>query len=235
VAYAYPTPTSTTPLENDPAPALYSFTFDAKASEGVSAQTNNINLAGIVQHREDNKADYALVIAPGYQDGSLEIRCEQQVVTPITARDLGRLLEYTVEHGAIPFTKLRDIFALYSPNAVTKWVDALEAWLKSKRPLTLDIFIKALEHLKGKVPDVLSASMVALICREQFKKKTVVDTDVIALVKGLSILIPDLVGIDNDKIIVNASSEKVAEAVRSQLEKLHSDDPVEQEGGEAKP
>jgi hypothetical protein len=235
VAYAYPTPTSTTPLENDPAPPLYSFTFDAKASEGVSAQTNNINLAGIVQHREDNKADYALVIAPGYQDGSLEIRCEQQVVTPITARDLGRLLEYTVEHGAIPFTKLREIFAIYSPNAVTKWVDALEAWLKSKRPLTLDIFIKALEHLKGKVPDVLSASMVALICREQFKKKTVVDTDVIALVKGLSILIPDLVGIDNDKIIVNASSEKVAEAVRSQLEKLHSDDPVEQEGGEAKP
>jgi predicted AlkP superfamily phosphohydrolase/phosphomutase len=155
-------------------------------------------------------------------------------VTPITAADLGRLLKYTVEYGAIPVTKLRDLFSHYSPNAVTAWVETLEDWLTTKRPLSLDIFIKALEHLKGKVPDVLSASTVALICREQLKKKTVKDSDVIALVRGLSILIPDLVGIDNDKIVVNASAEKVAEAVRSQLEKLHQVESGTAEGGEAK-
>ena len=49
----------------------------------------------------------------------------------------------------------------------------------------------------------------------------------IALARGLSILIPDLVGIDNDKIVVNASAEKVAAAVASQLEKLHDGEPVE--------
>lgn len=233
IAYAYPTPTSTVPLETDPAPPLYSFTFDAKASEGMKAQTNNINLAGIVEHRERYKADYALVVAPGYQDGAIEIRCEQQVVTPITAGDLGKLLEYTVEHGAIPVTELRKMFSLYSPNGVHEWVENLGTTLKTKRPLTLDIFIRALEHLKGKVPDVLSASTVALVCREQFKKNTVKDADVVALVRGLSILVPDLVGIDGDKIVINASSEKVAEAVRSQLEKLHSDEPLEANGGAA--
>jgi hypothetical protein len=233
IAYAYPTPTLTEPSETDAAPPLYSFTFDAKASEGVTAQTNNINLAGIVEHRERYTADYALVIAPGYQDGAIEIRCEQQVVTPITAADLGRLLGFTVEYGAIPVTKLREMFQLYAPDAVTEWVNGLEEWLKSKRPLSLDVFIKALDHLKGKVPDVLSASTVALICREQFKKKTVKDADVIALVRGLAILIPDLVGIDGDKIVVNASAAKVAEAVRSQLEKLHGDDPVGAESGDA--
>lgn len=234
IAFAYPTPTQTEPSEMDAAPPLYSFTFDAKASKEVAAQTNNINLAGIVEHRERYSADYALVIAPGYQDGAIEIRCEQQVVTPITAADLGRLLKYTVEYGAIPVTKLRDMFSHYSPNSVATWVLDLEEWLTTKRPLTLDIFIKALEHLKGKIPDVLAASMVAYTCREELKKKTVKDTDVIALVRGLSILAPDIIAIDNDKIIVNASAQKVAEAVRSQLEKLHQVESEAAAGGDAK-
>jgi hypothetical protein len=48
------------------------------------------------------------------------------------------------------------------------------------------------------------------------------DADVIALAKGLSILIPDLVGVEGDKIIINASPNYVAEAIRKQLEALHS-------------
>jgi hypothetical protein len=43
----------------------------------------------------------------------------------------------------------------------------------------------------------------------------------------LSILIPDLVGVDSDRIIVNASAEKVAAAVAAQLEKLHDGGPIE--------
>jgi hypothetical protein len=38
--------------------------------------------------------------------------------------------------------------------------------------------------------------------------------DVIAVARGLTILIPDLVGVDGDKIVVNASAERVAAAVQ---------------------
>jgi hypothetical protein len=48
------------------------------------------------------------------------------------------------------------------------------------------------------------------------------DPDVIALARGLSILIPDLIGVDNDKIIVNASPNHIAGAIRTQLEALHT-------------
>jgi hypothetical protein len=37
----------------------------------------------------------------------------------------------------------------------------------------------------------------------------------------------DLVGVEGDKIIVNASSERVAAAVSAQLEKLHDSTPVD--------
>lgn len=35
--------------------------------------------------------------------------------SPITARDLGRSLEYTVGYGAIPLTWLREMLQFYDP------------------------------------------------------------------------------------------------------------------------
>jgi hypothetical protein len=227
VANAYSTPTDTIPTPENPTPPLYSFTFDAKSSKNDVAATGNIKLDGMVQHREKYKANYSLVVAPGFSDGSLAIRCTQQKVTPLTASDLGKLLEYTVEFGAIPVTKLRELFELYDPTHVAKWVGDLKVWLQTKRPLTLNIFLQALDKLKGKVPDVLSAGTLAYTCRDKLNAVSVRDEHVIALAKGLSILIPDLVGIEGDKIVVNASAAKVAAAVASQLESLHDGGPVE--------
>ncbi|MHB1735145.1 MAG: ATP-binding protein [Acidithiobacillus sp.] len=227
IASAYPTPTETDPTDDSPDPPLYSFSFDAKSSKHDVASTGNIKLDGVVEHRERFKADYALVVAPGFSDGALTTRCDQQRVTPMKARDLGQLLEYTVEYGAISVTKLREIFKLHDPEKVSLWVSDLRGYLKESRRLTIDVFLKALEALKGQVPDVLSASTIALTCRRDLKVSSVKEADVIALVKGLSILIPDLVGITEDKIIVNASAKRVAEAVAVQLEKLHDDEPDE--------
>jgi len=224
IASAYPLPTKSTPTQDNPNPALYTFSFDAKSSKHDVAKTGNISLDGVAEHRDRYKCDHALVVAPGFSDGALATRCDAQKVTPITAYDLGRLLEYTVEYGAIPITKLREMFYLYDPVKVEKWVTDLESWLKTKRPLTIDIFLKALEHLKGQIPDVLPAGTVALVCRQNLKAISVKDEDVIALVNGLAILIPDLVGIDGDKIVINASSARVAAAVEAQLEKLHDTD-----------
>jgi hypothetical protein len=90
-----------------------------------------------------------------------------------------------------------------------------------------------LENLKERIPDVLSASTLAMECRERQNAVSVKDSDVIAVAKGLAILVPDLVGIDDDKIVVNASASHVASAVQSQLEKLRSDEPPENNGGQS--
>lgn len=232
IASAYPTPSLAVATAEHPEPPLYSFTYDAKSSKDNVAQTGNIRLDGIVEHRERYKANYSLVIAPGFSDGALATRCKQQRVTPMTAADLGRLLEYTVEYGALPVTKLREVFEIWQPHAVTAWVGKLEEWLKTQRRLTLDVFLEALRKLKGKVPDVLSADTLAHVCRTELNIKTATAKDVSALVQGLSILIPDLVGIDGDKIVVNASAERVAAAVATQLDKIHDDSPLETENGE---
>ena len=223
IASAFPVPTMSNPTDDNPRPPLYSFSFDAKSSRKDVAKTGNIHLDAAAEHRDRYNADHALVIAPGFSDGALAVRCKQQRVTPMRADDLGRLLEYTVEYGAIPVTKFREVLLFHDPKEVTDWVDALADVMRSNRGLTIDVFLRALEALKGKVPDVLAASTIAFTCREQLKVVSVKDADVIALVRGLQIIVPDLVGIDGDKIAVNASAKRVAAAVEAQLENLHKD------------
>ena len=152
------------------------------------------------------------------------MRCEQQQGTPITAKDLGKLLEYTVQYGAISLTVFREIFSIHDPNKVSLWVKALEDRLKSSRSLTITVFLNALKNLRGKISDVLSASTIAYECRDKLKATLVKNDEVIAVARGLSILVPDLAGIEVDKIIVNASPERVAAAVQTQLEQLHQAD-----------
>jgi hypothetical protein len=138
IARAFAAPVPTNPTSQTPRQPLYTFTFDAKSSKHEVAATGNINHAGMVEHRERYKANHALVVAPGFSDGALATRCKQQKIAPMTARDLGRLLEYTVEFGAIPVTKLREVLQIYDPDEVETWVTDLEAWMKAQRPLTID-------------------------------------------------------------------------------------------------
>ena len=234
IASAYPLPTQTIPTKENPEPSLYSFSFDAKSSKHKTAKTGNIDLAAVVAHRTKYRADHALVVAPGFSGDAIQERCTQQKVTPMTAHDLGRLLEYTVEYGAIPLTKLREVFCLYDPIQVETWVSNLEGWLKVQRPLTIDIFLKVLELLRGKIPDVLPAGTIAYECRRSLGAYGVKEEDVISVAKGLSILIPDLVGIDGDKIVVNASAARVAAAVEMQLENLRREESIETESADSR-
>jgi Histidine kinase-, DNA gyrase B-, and HSP90-like ATPase len=220
IASAYATPSLQNPTADNPNPPLYSFAFDAKSSKHDVASTGNIKLDGVVEHRTKYKVDYSLVVAPGYSDGAIATRCAQQQVTPITAKDLGKLLEYTVQYGAIPLPVLREMFAKYHPDEVSNWVTGLEGKLTNSRPLTITVFLKALELLKGKIPDALAASTIAYECREKLGAKSVKNGDVVAIASGLSIAVPDLIGVVGDNIIVNASPDRVAEAVKIQLDQL---------------
>ncbi len=225
IARACPLPAMTDPTEADPRPLKYSFSFDAKTSKHPRVKTGNISLDAAVEHRKKHDADYSLVVAPEFSEGALVTRCEQQKVTPMRAQDLGKLLEYTARYGAIAFQKFRKAFEHFDPCQVSEWVSQLEEEMRTSRVFTIDVFIEALKELRGKVPDTLSASLIAYTCRESLGAVSVQDKDVIALVTGLQIIVPHLVKLSsNDKVIVNASPSSVANAIRTQLDKLQPDE-----------
>ena len=223
VARAYAIFRSWEPTAEDPEQSIYSITYDAKSTRHERAKTGNLSLDAVEEHRTRYGADYALVVAPGFQGGAADSRTKNGKITLMTARDLGRLLELTVEFGAISLDRLEDVFRLGHSSDVSPWIDRLREELKTSRQFTIDKFLKSLELLKGKVPDLLHPQLIQLTCRNELELPTVKETEIVAMVRGLAIAVPDLIGFDDStqKIFVNASAKRVAEAVRLQLECLH--------------
>jgi len=222
-AYSYPTHASPSSTENQP--PLYKFTYDAKSSIYDIAQTGNLSLDGINEHKQRYKADHALVVAPGFSKGAVVARCQNLEITAIDSSSLARLLQITFSHGAIPLTVLRQMFEFSDPSKVSEWVNTLEERIKSERKLTISLFISALEKLKGKAPDVLAAATISYICREEFGAHSVDATAVKTLVQGLSILVPDLIGLEGENLVVNVSASRLAMAIQAQLETVEPSRP----------
>ena len=224
VASAYTLPTDRAPTDDDSAPPLYTFTYDAKSSKHPTASTGNLNLSGIANHRQKHEADHALVVAPGFQVGGVTPQCETLEITPMTGTDLGRLLELTFRHGAIPLATIRRLFKFHDPGKVTECIDTIESEIVDARKLTIDVFIRAIKSLEGKIPDVLQSGTIAKVCRDEIGVKKVVAKDVETLVRGLSILVSDLLAIEGSNVVVNVSAERLANAIESQLEAIDHDD-----------
>ena len=181
-----------------------------------------MSLDGIEEHRKKYGADYALVVASGFEEGAADNRTAGTRITLMTARDLGRLLELTVEYGAIPLDRLEEVLRLEHFRDVPFKITALRQELATSRQFTIEKFFQSLRLLKGKVPDLLHPQLIQITCRNELGLPTVKESEIESMVRGLAIAVPDLIGFDDStrKIIVNASAERVAEAVRVQLERL---------------
>lgn len=220
------------PTAEAPEQPTYSFTYDAKSTKHKRAKTGNLSLDGVEEHRNRYETEYALVVAPDFEKGAADHRARNKGITLMTAKDLGRLLELTVEHGAIPTDKIKEVFELTDHEAIEPWLSDLHSTLANSRKFTVDKFLKALDLVKGKVPDLLHPQIIQLTCRTELELPTVTEQEIVALVKGLAIAVPDLVAFDESsgKIVVNASAERVGEAVKVQLEHLHL--PLNSNGGD---
>ena len=223
IAKAYAISRTWKPTIEEPEQPIYSFTYDAKTTKHERAKTGNLTLDAVEEHRVRFCADYALVVAPGFQQGAADTRTKGGCITLMRASDLGRLLELTVEFGALPLDKLEEVFKLDRFGQIGPWIDRLRENLAETRLFTIDKFLRSLELLEGKVPDLLHPQLIQITCRNELNLPTVKEKEIMDMARGLAIAVPDLIGVDDSsgKIVVNASAERVADAVRVQLEQLH--------------
>lgn len=215
VAKAYPTPDADSKLQN------YSFTYDAKSAKSGKVPTGNVHAAGLNRHRRDFKADYALVVAPDYQQGALVDECRSNSVTPIRAADLGRLLVMTAEYGAISLTKLKEIFGFHDPDDVSSWVDVLEQDLSEKNRLDWELFFSSINEINITLYDPIASSHVAHVCNQivrsaggesQFTKR-----DVENLVRGFQVLAPDIIQLSAGNIVMSVHPQAFEKTIRKQF------------------
>lgn len=200
--------------------ASYSFTYDAKSSAKKKVKTGNVGTGGLVRHREDHKADHTLVVGPGFEDGALQKECKTQLITPMTAADLGRLIIATTQRGQLDLDKLRGVFKLYDPAEVAKFVDEFLADSAAAPSLSYAEIFDALEEIGFDSPDMLTSPVIAKTIRDRNGSAFPTKQDVAKVLQGMQILTPHLIRVQGDNVFLGARPDKFRQALLAQVAQL---------------
>lgn len=218
-----PEPVDQLKIENDK-PLSYSFTYDAKSTTKGKAKSGNLTIAGVARHRIKYEADYSLIVAPDFQVAEkLLDECSQNDVTPIRAKDLGRLVMLTAAYGPIDLKKLEPCLKLRNPDDVAGWISNLQSEIReyqNKTPsMTLNILVQALEEIGFEGPNSVHISVIA----ESIKRITKgrlhpTKNDVSGLIYGLQVLVPNILRKTQDQyVILSVSPKMLVEAIKRQI------------------
>lgn len=214
----------------------YKFVLDAKTSQGEKVQTGNLKIEQIERHRKDEKAEFAVIVAPGYQTGADDgaeksihaILKDHRQFLCLTTVQLIKLLKITGEYGVIPYDVYRQgnrtgdereeeqrkgLFDLSIGSDIDAWIESMKATQKKKAEtsgLTLESFLnalKAIEQLHRKGRKIHITNIFQKLNElDKDKKDHLLPESVTALAKGIEALVPDLVQVNEDSIITIKTS-----------------------------
>jgi hypothetical protein len=106
----------------------YSLTYDAKSTSAAKAQTGNLHLGEVAQHKKDYQADFAVVAAKDFQttEEGKELAArmaETQGITLVRSIDLADLVEAKATRF-LSLHKIRELFeTCKTAEDSRKWID----------------------------------------------------------------------------------------------------------------
>jgi hypothetical protein len=195
----------------------YALTYDSKSSKHDAIQAATAKTDALRKHREKHKADYSLLVAPGYegdsvQESSIETYCTNNTVTPITVEDLARLVDVFPFRPVTPET-LRELFTHRTPAATREYVDRLVGSDAPSPPPVRQI-LELTRELSDRQDAVdVSTLSTALRLRHSID---IPNRPLTAVLRGLSALAPDGLWFEGDeRFALNASVESVMAELRA--------------------
>ncbi len=135
--------------------ADYRAVFDAKTTSSERVAANDIPFSRIKQFKEDERADYAFVVAKAYQgeddtSSSVNRSARNEEITLLQTGTLRKLVELHLKHG-ITLVKLRELFERkYTAYETKSWVEGLEDDLEQPDQFVpIPHLLQVLDELKG--------------------------------------------------------------------------------------
>ena len=212
------------PDVSEPARASYSFTYDAKSTEKENGRVTNahVRASALARHREDNGADYSLVVAPDFQLGALQKECQSNKVTPLRTRDLAKLLVLSAASGDVDFVEFRKIFLLYDPDRVHDWVEDFICRSKAQEHISVMDLLTAFEEIGIERTDELVTDVVSYHLQNKWNSGGGFPNEahIRSAVQGLNVFLPSIVRISNRQIYLSARPRDIRQALTAQLQLL---------------
>lgn len=143
--------------------ASYAVTYDAKSTGGRRIAAHTVGAATIARHRDDYNAQFAVVVAPGFDgDGTpgsaALVEATSQGITLMTVEDLMRLV-LTAATRQLGLTRIRNLFeTCRGPLDVKKWIDGVLA--EPVQPGPLPEILDVIWQLQRDRPDPVRASQI---------------------------------------------------------------------------
>ena len=203
----------------------YIVTLEAKSTKYAKASSGNISISNIDNHRHASGAQYAVVVAPGYQgkdDETSKINIEAKKfsdrITLLTTSDLITLVT-TSGPKQVSLAKLKEFLeSCATPSESAEWIAKIEASEVTPPPY-IEILETAYEMQKEDTERPTISSI--RYSNNTLKKSTI--NDIRGWVDILVRQLPSFISLDEDVISLNTSPDKI----KKELQRINSDLPPE--------
>lgn len=205
--------------ESDGKDETYTVSYEAKSTTRDRVSAKDINAATVQQHMAENKADFALVVAPAFEgDGAPDMNVSKQAkkagITLITLEDFSRLI-LAASTRPLGFQRLRDEFfrKCRGPQDAKKLVDKLLDEKASETPLPE--ILEAIWEMQRDSPDPPKfAAVRERLALRQREFKTIRAKEVQNWMDSVGRFCGDLIWISGDQVSLNAPPDRILEVIR---------------------
>ncbi|MCJ7634394.1 hypothetical protein MUP77_18635 [Candidatus Bathyarchaeota archaeon] len=195
-------------------------TIDTKSTQDTGVKSGNIGFATISRHRDEFKANYAVVIAPDYQvaDGEKSKTVKEarrENVCLICANDFANLVLGSAAKP-ISLEKLRELYELRSPDETKRWINKFNSESFNTPPI-VDIL-----HTVWKLQqeDTKDAPEIIAIRYKEPKLQNYSKDEIRGWLNSIQRLVPELVVLIGDKVQLNQNPKNVISQCAIVLRKL---------------
>ena len=187
----------------------YTLTYDAKSTSKDKISAATAKLSGLKRHQKDYNATYCIEVAIGYEgeedtESAISKEAIQESVTVIKAKDLARLILYSIPNH-LSLSKLQDLFiSCHTPKEVTQWVDKFVKETPSRAPYNelIDI-VYQFQKNDTEAP-------TAEVIRQKFKSDynlSLSTSEVKQHLREISSLVPEQFRFDNNYAFLDVAPE----------------------------
>jgi hypothetical protein len=203
----------------------YTVTYDAKSTGGVRVSAKDVGAATIAQHRDDNNANFALVVAPGFDgDGDSESNAVKQAIaskiTLITLADFMTLI-LIASSRPIGFRRLRDEFfdICRGPKDAHEWIEKI---LHGTLPEThLEDILETIWEMASDCPDPIKfAAVRERLAAKDDKFKNIKEKEIKEIMESVRRFARDLITIIDDRVFLENTPEIILKHVVAEANRL---------------
>jgi len=200
----------------------YSVCYDAKSSGRPRVKAKDLNIAGVGRHRAQYGADFALIVAPGFEGeedagSSVNVDARTQNVTLMSVRDLVHLVLVASTHR-LAFPQLRTLFEVCrTPMDCRKWIEEAKQQAPAEWPVPE--ILNAIWDLQQdeQLRDPVQFAAVRMVNQEMKRFTAPELAEWMASVKRFA---PQYVTLDGDVVYLEVPPERIIREVRGHVQKM---------------